>query len=148
LLAAGFTWIIHSSVAFVLLVVTLAVQGLVPFELGASLVLGANIGSGLIAFMLTRAGTAATKRITLGNLIFRGILALIILGVLWLSHIPGTYLGPDAARQIVNFHLLYNVVLLVAALPLTGPMARLTEWMVPSAPVEADAWGISPIRLD
>src|SRR5690606_26521188 len=101
-----------------------------------------------IAFMLTRAGTAAAKRITLGNLIFRGILALIILGVLWLSHIPGTYLGPDAARQIVNFHLLYNVVLLVAALPLTGPMARLTEWLVPSAPVEADAWGISPIRLD
>lgn len=148
LLAAGFTWIIHSSVAFVLLVVTLAVQGLVPFELGASLVLGANIGSGLIAFMLTRAGTAAAKRITLGNLIFRGILALVILGVLWLSHIPGTYLGPDAARQIVNFHLLYNVVLLVAALPLTGPMARLTEWLVPSAPVEADAWGISPIRLD
>jgi len=148
LLAAGFTWIIHSSVAFVLLVVTLAVQGLVPFELGASLVLGANIGSGLIAFILTRTGTAVARRLTLGNLLFRSALALLLLGLLWLSHIPGAYLGPDAARQIVNFHLAYNVILLIVALPLTRPMARFTEWLVRSPAGEAEARRISPVRLD
>lgn len=148
LLAAAFTWLIHSSVAFVLLVVTLAVQGLVPFELGASLVLGANIGSGLIAFVLTRTGTAVARRLTLGNLLFRGALAIVLLGLLWLSHIPGAYLGPDAARQIVNFHLAYNVILLVVALPLTRPMARLTEWLVRSPAGEAEARRISPVRLD
>ena len=148
LLAAAFTWLIHSSVAFVLLVVTLAVQGLVPFELGASLVLGANIGSGLIAFVLTRTGTAVARRLTLGNLLFRGALAIVLLGLLWLSHIPGAYLGPDAARQIVNFHLAYNVILLVVALPLTRPMAKLTEWLVRSPAGEAEARRISPVRLD
>jgi len=148
LLAAAFTWIIHSSVAFVLLVVTLAVQGLVPFELGASLVLGANIGSGLIAFILTRTGTAVARRLTLGNLLFRSALALLLLGLLWLSHIPGAYLGPDAARQIVNFHLAYNVILLIVALPLTRPMARFTEWLVRSPAGEAEARRISPVRLD
>jgi len=148
LLAAAFTWIIHSSVAFVLLVVTLAVQGLVPFELGASLVLGANIGSGLIAFILTRTGTAVARRLTLGNLLFRSALALLLLGLLWLSHIPGAYLGPDAARQIVNFHLAYNVILLIVALPLTRPMARFTEFLVRSPAGEAEARRISPVRLD
>lgn len=147
LLAAAFTWIIHSSVAFTLLVATFAMQGLVPFELGAALILGSNLGSGLIAFMLTRAGATVAKRITLGNLIFRATLALTMLCALWLGHIPVQYLGPDAARQVINFHLAFNVILLVLALPLTSAMARLTEWLVPSAR-DATNLLVSPIRLD
>ncbi|WIY52410.1 Na/Pi cotransporter family protein [Devosia sp. YIM 151766] len=147
LLAAIFTWIIHSSVAFVLLVATFAMQGLVPFELGAALVLGANMGSSIIAFMLTRAGTAAARRITLGNFIFRASLAVVGLGLLWLSHLPGTWLGPDAARQIINFHLLFNVVLLLIALPLTTPMARLTLRLVRAGP-EREQLLVPPSRLD
>ena len=147
LLAALFTWVIHSSVAFILLVATFAAQGLVPFELGAALVLGANMGSSIIAFMLTRAGSAAARRITLGNFIFRAVLAVTGLALLWLSHIPGTWLGPDAARQIINFHLLFNVLLLLIALPLTSPMARLTTRLVRSAP-QPDHQLVSPMRLD
>ncbi|OAM77471.1 Na/Pi cotransporter family protein [Devosia elaeis] len=147
LLAALFTWVIHSSVAFILLVATFATQGLVPFELGAALVLGANMGSSIIAFMLTRAGSAAARRITLGNFIFRAVLAVTGLALLWLSHIPGTWLGPDAARQIINFHLLFNVLLLLIALPLTSPMARLTTRLVRSAP-QPDHQLVSPMRLD
>ncbi|ODT74632.1 MAG: hypothetical protein ABS76_36485 [Pelagibacterium sp. SCN 64-44] len=147
LLAAGFTWLIHSSVAFILLVATFAAQGLVPFELGAALVLGANMGSSLIALVLTRAGSAASRRITLGNFIFRAVLAGVALGLLWLSHIPGTWLGPDAARQIINFHLLFNITLLLIALPLAGPMARLTERLVQGAPEHGHRL-VSPIRLD
>lgn len=147
LLAALFTWLIHSSVAFILLVATFAAQGLVPFELGASLVLGANLGSGIIAFMLTRGGSTAAKRMTLGNFMFRAALALVTLGLLWFSHVPGQYLGPDAAHQIVNFHLLFNAVLLLIALPLAGPMSKLTERLVRSAP-KANTNLVSPIRLD
>ncbi len=147
LLAAAFTWVIHSSVAFILLVATFAAQGLVPFELGAALVLGANMGSSIIAFMLTRGGSAAARRITLGNFIFRAVLAVVGLGLLWLSHLPGTLLGPDAARQIINFHLAFNVVLLLIALPLTNPMAKLTTRLVRSAPQPSHAL-VSPMRLD
>ncbi|MFC3703859.1 Na/Pi cotransporter family protein [Devosia honganensis] len=147
LLAAAFTWIIHSSVAFILLVAAFAGQGLIPFELGAALVLGSNLGSGVIAFVLTRAGSTAAKRITLGNLLFRATLGAVTLGLLWLSHIPGDWLGPGAAHQIVNFHLAFNAVLLLLALPLTTPMARLTEKLVRPAPGEAGQ-SISPVRLD
>jgi phosphate:Na+ symporter len=147
LLAAAFTWVIHSSVAFILLVATFAMQGLVPFELGAALVLGANMGSSIIAFMLTRGGSAAARRITLGNFIFRAVLAVIGLGLLWLSHLPGTLLGPDAARQIINFHLVFNIALLLIALPLTNPMAKLTTRLVRSAP-QLNHPLVSPMRLD
>ncbi|ODT66163.1 MAG: hypothetical protein ABS75_28520 [Pelagibacterium sp. SCN 63-23] len=147
LLAALFTWVIHSSVAFILLVATFAGQGLVPFELGAALVLGSNLGSGIIAFVLTRAGSLAARRITLGNLLFRTVLAALTLALLWLSHIPGTMLGPNAAHQIVNFHLAFNAVLLLLALPLTTPMARLTEKLVRAGALDP-AQALSPVRLD
>ncbi len=146
LLAAAFTWLIHSSVAFILLITTFAVHGLVPFELGAALVLGSNFGSGMIAFMLTRAGSTAAKRITLGNLIFRGSLAVVMLGVVWAFGLPGNYLGADVARQMVNFHLLFNLALLILALPLIRPMALLTEKLVRDTAREAAL--VQPIRLD
>jgi phosphate:Na+ symporter len=145
LLAAAFTWLIHSSVAFILLVTTFALHGLVPFELGAAMVLGSNLGSGMIAFMLTRTGSTAAKRITLGNLMFRGTLALMLLSAIWLVDVPGHLLGPDVARQMINFHLLFNLTMLVIALPLTGPMARLTQRLVRDT---ASQPLVQAIRLD
>src|SRR5690606_6561482 len=42
--------------------------------------------------------------------------------------------GPDVARQVVNLHLLFNLLLLVVCLPLTGPMARLAVAVVKHRP--------------
>lgn len=147
LLAAAFTWLIHSSVAFILLVSTFAMQGVVPFELGASLILGANLGSGCIAFMLTRGGAIAAKRITLGNLIFRATFSVALLCAVWLAAVPARYFGPDEGRQLINFHLAFNVLQLILALPFTSAMARLTERLVPAARDAANSL-VSPIRLD
>ncbi len=44
LLAALVTWLFHSSIAAVLLFVTLAGRGFIPPELGIVLVLGVNLG--------------------------------------------------------------------------------------------------------
>ena len=55
LLGALFSWLVHSSIAAILLVASMAAQGLVPVELGIALVLGANFGGALIAIgLLTR----------------------------------------------------------------------------------------------
>lgn len=48
LLAALMTWLFHSSIAAVLLLVTLAGRGFIPAELGIVLVLGVNLGSSVI----------------------------------------------------------------------------------------------------
>jgi phosphate:Na+ symporter len=125
LIGAAFTWLVHSSVALILLVATFAAQGLVPMELGVSLVLGANLGGGLIALGLTREGSVEARRIVLGNLIFRGLGAVLVLAAIAVLEPPLGWLGDTAARQTINFHLAFNALLLVCGLPLAGPVAAL-----------------------
>jgi phosphate:Na+ symporter len=72
LLAALVTWMFHSSVASILLLVALSARGLVPVELGIVMVLGANLGGGLIAAMLSRTMAPAARTVPLGNLVLRG----------------------------------------------------------------------------
>ncbi|HEY0854907.1 MAG TPA: Na/Pi cotransporter family protein [Devosia sp.] len=134
ILGAAFTWLVHSSVASVLLIATFAGQGLVPLELGVSLLLGANLGGGLIAVGLTRQSAVQARRITWGNLTFRGLGAVLALVAFHVLQPPATLLGDTAARQLVNFHLAFNVVLLIVCLPLTGIVAAIIEKLVKPKP--------------
>jgi phosphate:Na+ symporter len=124
--AALFTWLFHSSVAAVLLLVSFAHQGVLPLEVALPMVLGANAGGGIIAVWLTRGLGIEARRITLGNLLFRGSLALVALMALQFVPLPVEYFGATEARQLVNVHLAFNVVLVVLSLPFAGLMARLT----------------------
>lgn len=134
LLGAAFTWLVHSSVASILLIATFAGQGLVPLELGVSLLMGANLGGGLIAVGLTRQSAVEARRITWGNLTFRGLGAVLALVAFHFLQPPATLLGDTAARQVINFHLVFNVVLLIVCLPLTGIVANLIEKLVKPKP--------------
>ncbi|GHA15924.1 Na+/cotransporter [Devosia pacifica] len=131
LIAAAFTWLVHSSVAAILLFATFAVQGLVPSELGVSLILGANVGGGLIAMGLTRNSVVAARRIALGNLVFRGSFAVAGLLVYHYLQPSLTLLGGETARQMINLHLAFNALLLALCLPLTGLMSRLVSRLIP-----------------
>jgi len=130
LIGAAFTWLVHSSVASILLIATFAAQGLVPPELGVSLMLGANLGGGLIAAGLTRQGFIAARQIALGNLLFRGIGAVLALLLVNTFTPPLALLGDSPARQVINLHLLFNFALLVICLPFTGLAAGAVEKIV------------------
>jgi len=134
LLGAAFTWLVHSSVASILMIATFAAQGLVPLELGVSLMLGANLGGGLIAVGLTRQSFVEARRITLGNLLFRGTGAVVALLAFHFLAPSLAWLGDSAARQVVNLHLVFNIALLIVALPLTGLVGRLVERFVKHTP--------------
>ncbi len=138
LVGAAFTWLVHSSVASILLVAAFAAQGIVPIELAVSLMLGANLGGGLIAVGLTRNSLIEAQRIAAGNLVFRGLGAVIVLLAFHLFDTPIGWLGPDPARQLVNFHLLFNLALLVLCLPLTGPLAALIARVLKPRPTPAE----------
>lgn len=130
---AMLAFVFHSSVAAILMLAAFCAQGLLPLEAGLPLVLGANVGSGLIAVWLTRNMHGKARRIALGNLVVRllgGIAALVLLRhvALPLDVVAGT-----PARQLVSFHFLFNAVLLVVFLPLVVPLAALTRYLVPAA---------------
>jgi phosphate:Na+ symporter len=149
LLAAVMTWLFHSSVAAILLVVALASRGLVPAELGLVLVLGANLGGGLIAVMLSRAAIPKARIVPLGNLIMRGAGAIAALLVLIFAAPPLAWLGSSPPDQLIHGHIAFNLMLALLGIPLAGLVHRLAERIValgaPAQPVSLDATELSAL---
>ncbi|MBO6920459.1 MAG: Na/Pi cotransporter family protein [Rhizobiaceae bacterium] len=119
-IGAAFAWLVHSSVAAVLLFVTLAGQEILPPPAAAVMILGANLGGAFIAFVLTLSAPIASRRMVVGNLILRGGGAL--LAMMLISTMPDllSELGKTPARQTINLHLAFNLVLAIVALPFVG----------------------------
>ncbi|TPI64424.1 Na/Pi cotransporter family protein [Mesorhizobium sp. B3-1-7] len=130
LLAALVTWLFQSSIAAVLLMATLAGRGLITPELGVVLVLGVNLGSSLIAPMLTRSAPPEVRIVPIGNLLMRGLGSLIMLVLIMAFKPDVAFLGKTAPDQIVNAHILFNVLILLAGLPLAGLVYRASERIV------------------
>lgn len=145
--AALFTWLIHSSVASVLLFMSMAAQGVLPAEVALPMILGVNLGAGLVAVGLTRGQSIEARRIPVGNLIFRAVAAIAILVALQLVALPMVWFGENAARQVVNLHLAFNLALLVLCLPFTGPMERLVALILPDAPAGAENFDLMSRRV-
>ncbi len=128
LIGAFLAWAMHSSVAVILMCVTLVSIDAIPIAAGVSLVLGANLGSALIPIWLTRGLSPVSRRVPVANLLLRGsgaIVALVIVNKL--PVLP--YLGwNDDAQTLINMHILFNLLLLLA-LPacglLEGPLKSL-----------------------
>ncbi len=138
MVAALFAWLVHSSVAAILLFVTLATQGLMPVEAALAMVLGANLGGSLIAFFLTLKSLPVVRRVVWANLALRGGGAALALFVLMRFDPPISYLGATPGQQALHLHLLYNLVLLVVGLPLAGAVTRLADRLIPD-PAGAEA---------
>lgn len=137
--AALFAWLVHSSVAAVLLFVTMAGQGIIPAELTFAMVLGANLGGSFIALVLTLKSGVMVRRVVLANLILRGGGAAGVLYLLTVLPELSGYLGDGAARQALNLHLVFNAGLLLVCLPFVGPIFRAVSMIVPDNSAEADA---------
>jgi phosphate:Na+ symporter len=131
LVAAALTWLAHSSVATILLIVSLAGAGLVSPALALTFVLGANLGGAVPPVLATWRGEVSARRVTLGNLGFRLVGCLIALPFVGLILPELTALDPDPGRTAANFHTAFNLALAVLFLPLVGAVARLVETILP-----------------
>ena len=138
ILAAAFAWIVHSSIAAMLLLVTFADQGVLPLDVALPMVLGANVGGGIIAVWLTRGQELEARRIPMGNFLFRVLAAATGLAVLTFVGMTSNWLGASEGAQLVNFHVLFNMVLVVVCLPFAGAMAKIAERLIPERPTSAD----------
>ena len=134
LVGALFAMISYSSLAAVLLTATLASAGVISLPVAIGLVIGANIGSGVLAFLSTSMQNAAGRQVALGSLLYKLIGLLLIIPVLdplvkWMDTLD---YGPQGL--VIGFHLLYNTVRCLLLLPSVGPMARLCAWLLPERP--------------
>ncbi len=134
LIGALFAMISYSSLAAVLLTATLAGAGVISLPVAIGLVIGANIGSGVLAFLGTSMRNAAGRQVALGSLLYKLIGLLLIIPVLtplvrWIDSLD---FSPQ--EMVIGFHLLYNSVRCLLLLPSVGPMARLCAWLLPERP--------------
>ncbi|SDF55713.1 phosphate:Na+ symporter [Limimonas halophila] len=129
-LGALVAWGAHSSVAIVLVIMSMAASGAIAPPLAFALVLGANVGSGLIPIPLTLGERAPARRIPIGNLLVRTLGAVAVLPLVQLAAPHLAALGGEPARLVANFHTGFNLVLAAVALPLVGGVARLTAYAV------------------
>ncbi|MEM6656623.1 MAG: Na/Pi cotransporter family protein [Pseudomonadota bacterium] len=137
LIGAALALIMHSSVATILMCVTLVQVSSIPFEAGLSLVLGANFGSALIPIWLSRGFDIASRRPVFANLILRGAWSFVT--VLALNLLPGFWhesLQGAGAQTLVFAHIAFNVSLLVLALPLSRSLEPIFKLALPEKHTE------------
>jgi phosphate:Na+ symporter len=131
--AAGLTWAAHSSVAIVLLVMSLAAKGVVPPDAAFALVFGANLGTALNPLLEGAEGAdAAARRVPAGNLGTRLVGVALGLAVLpklgpWLVTVD-----PDPAREVADLHLAFNLVLAALFFPILPYYAALLRRIFPA----------------
>lgn len=130
-LAMLLTWLAHSSLAMVLLFMSLAGAGIIPLALAFCMVLGANVGAAIAPVAMTFRDEALARRPPIGNLIMRGVGAPVALWFLpQIGDVLALLSGPEA-RQVVNLHTAFNIALAIVFLPLTGPLATLLARLLP-----------------
>jgi len=137
LVAAVLTWACHSSVAVVLLIVSLATAGVVDAQGALALALGANIGGTLPALFDAHGNVA--KRLPLGNTLVRLFGCLICLPLLHPLMQLLAPLGNSPARMAVNFHTAFNLALALIFIVPVESLSRLLIRVLPEPPRPADA---------
>jgi phosphate:Na+ symporter len=139
LIGAAITWLVHSSVASVLLIMSLAYAHFVPAEAALALVLGANLGSAINpVFEGARRDNPASYRLPVGNLLNRVVGVVLVAPFLPALSRYGQTIEPDLARLVAGFHMVFN---LGTALVFIGPLdgvARLLERLFPERARDAD----------
>lgn len=144
--AAIIAWMAHSSLATVLLIITLASTEVLDITVAFAFVLGANIGGAIPPFIATLGASSAARQPPLGNLIFRVCGVLIAIPMVGMIAGWMTQFDVSSARQIANFHMLFNIALALVFLPLINRMAALTMRLVPEDDEESD--DSRPMHLD
>jgi phosphate:Na+ symporter len=140
IIAAALTWAAHSSVAVVLLVMSLAYSQFVTEPAALALVLGANLGSAINPLLEAGVrGDPASRRLPVGNMLNRLVGVLIALPFLGPIARELATLQPDAAKMTAEFHMLFNVVLAAIFIGLLDPVAWLLVRLLPEKKQPADA---------
>lgn len=149
LISAAITWAAHSSVAVVVLIMSLVSHQIVNMDVAFALVLGANLGTAINPMIEGVTGDdPAARRLPLGNLLTR--VAGVVAGLILLPFVEPliTSMEGDPSRAVANFHTIFNIVVALLFLPILTPYgALLARWLPkradpndPSRPQYLDEW--------
>ena len=131
LIGAVFAVLCWSSLATVLLSATFAASHVVAVPVAFSLVLGANLGSAILALIVNANAPGGGRRVAFGNLLFKVAGCVIFaLALPWLMDVVARF-DPDTRRQVLDFHVAFNVSLAVIFIAFTERIAGMVERFLP-----------------
>ena len=147
LFAAILTWVIHSSLAAILLFAVLAQNQIIDLPLAYLLVLGANVGGAFIAFVASYSDGVISRRVTVGNIIMRtiGVAFFYTFSIETIALLEG--LSLQASHQLVTMHMMFNILLGIVFLPTISLLAKLCRFIYPDQKTD-DVDENAPIYLD
>ena len=137
--AAGFvmTILIHSSSATSAIVLTMAFNGIISYEMGCGMILGASIGTTIDAVLASLGGNTAARRTALVHVLFNAI------GVTWAMILfnpllalvnfitPGIPSGIGITTHLAMFQTVYKVINTVLFFPFVNQYSRMISFFVP-----------------
>ncbi|MFK0278306.1 Na/Pi cotransporter family protein [Ensifer sp. NPDC090286] len=137
-IAAGLAALASSSLAVVVLILSLATSASLSTGLLIALVLGANLGGAVPPVLATFTAAASARRVALGNLIVRAVGCLAALALAGYVTPLIDRLPVSRGNLPVDVHLAFNLALALLAAPLARPLSRLTMRLLPDEPKATD----------
>ena len=142
------TLLIHSSSASTAIMLTMAYNGVISYELAASMILGANIGTTIDAALAAIGTKTNAKRAALVHVLFN------VLGTCWALPllkpllaivdfvtpgviIPGIVNNPIVPTHLAMLHTVFNVINTVIFLPFVKYLAALVSFLIKDKENEA-----------
>ena len=138
LIGAAMAWGFHSTLAAILLVASLMVNGSLNLAAALPFLLGINLGGGLPAYIAALGLPPEARRLPLANLLARAILAVILLGF---PQRLASFMPEAPANPLVwalGFHVAFNVAVAVLFLPLVNVMAWVVKRLAPDSTAPSD----------
>ncbi len=148
------TFAVQSSAAIMAITMTLCSVGVLPIDMGISLVLGENIGTTITSNIVALSASVQARRAALAHLVFN------LFGVIWVLCVfrpfvglvctlwdipfePGTRpeegLSPEKLSAILaTFHTLFNVINTCILIGFIHWLEKLVIWILPSKPEQKD----------
>ncbi len=130
-LGIGLAFLCFSSLAVVAISVAVVSAGILTMDAGLWMVLGANLGSALLAMVSTLRSSNTARRAPTGNFIFRTVGFILGVLLLWLSPAAASFF--NAPDDLVVFHLICNAVIGALGLLFIHPTACLLDNLLPSS---------------
>jgi phosphate:Na+ symporter len=146
IIGAVLAWAAHSSVAVVILAMSLAYSSFISPVGTLAFVLGANLGSAINPLLEGAQADPASRRLPVGNLATRVFGCLVAFPLL---QPIATELGrfqPNPARFAADFHLIFNVAIAAVFIFALDWLARVLTRLLPERKAVADT--AAPLYLD
>ena len=127
------TVVLQASAATLTVVLTAVAGGMIPLEIGAAIVIGANVGTTLTGIVAAINATPNARRLAAAHVFFNVVTALVAFALLspllrLIQYVGIHFVGDgNPVTQLVIFHSAFNALGVLLMWPLSTPLVRFLQ---------------------